>query len=254
MYAFKQTGFHVIRFFKSISFFFSFIGHLCHSCKNIVTRHLAISWPNLLKVLYYSGVSLAIPLIIISSLMAMSLAINSYQIFSKFNLQGQALSIAQTLLVQDFLPTLIGFVLCVQVSLNIINARIKITKLQRTPQEVILEYILPIIIGVNITGLLLHTYLIGVTFLSLYITFHHILNISTQIYLVDIRRTLTVLFFMTSVAKTLLYCSIVSFTAGYYYYQVATRHVPLRRAVSRILTRGSLWLTLSSVYIKFLNL
>jgi hypothetical protein len=104
MYAFKQTGFHVVRFFKAISFFFSFIGHLCHSSKNIITRHLTISWSNVLKVLYYSGVSLSVPLIIISALMAMSLAINSYQIFNRFNLQDKALSIAQTLLVQDFWP------------------------------------------------------------------------------------------------------------------------------------------------------
>ncbi|BCA96632.1 ABC transporter permease [Legionella antarctica] len=254
MYVFKQTGFHFVRFLKSISFFFGFIGHLCHSSKNIITRHLTISWPNVLKVLYYSGVSLAVPLIIISALMAMSIAINSYQIFSKFHLQNQALSVAQTLLVQDFLPILIGFVLCVQVSLNIINARIKITKFQRSPQQVILEYILPIIIGVNSTGLLLHTYLMAVIYLILFITFHHLLNISTQIFLLDIGRTTTLFFYITSVAKTLVYCSIVSFTAGYYYYQVATRHVPLRRAVSRILTRGALWLTVSSVLIKFLNL
>lgn len=253
MYVVKQTGFYVIRFLKSIIFFFSFVGHLCHSSKNIITRHLTISWANVGKVLYYSGVTLVIPLIIISSLLAMSLAVNSYLILSKFHLQEKALSMAQTFLVHDILPLLIGFVLCVQVSLNIINARIKIAKLQSTPQEVILEYILPIIIGVNITGLLLYVYLIAATVLSFYFTFHHISNISTQIFLLDIARTTTLSVFICSVVKTALYCSIVSLTAGYYYYQVATRHVPIRRAVSRILTRGSLWLTISSVYIKILN-
>ena len=254
MYVFNRIGLSLVHFLKSISFFFGFIGHLIHSSKNIITRHLTISWQNVLKVLFYSGASLVIPLMIISALMAMSLAINSYLIFNKFNLQDKALSITQTLLIQDLLPLLIGFVLCVQVSLNIINARMKITKLQRTPQEVILEYILPIIIGINITGLLLYIYLIAIIFISLFITFHHVLNINAHIFLLDVERTTTVFVFFYSVGKTLLYCSIISLTAGYYYYQVATRHVPLRRAVSRILTRGSLWLTVSSVSIKLLNL
>ncbi|KTD52859.1 ABC transporter permease [Legionella quateirensis] len=254
MYAFNRTGVHFIRFFKSIFFFLSFIGHLSHSIKNIITRHLTISWQNVWKILYYSGVTLVTPLIIICALMTMSLSINSYTILRNFNIQDKALSIAQTLLIQDILPIIIGFVLCVQVSLNIINARIKITKLQRSPQEVILEYILPIIIGVNITGLLLYTYLIIIIFLSMYLTFHNVFNMSNYIFLLDLERTTTLFAFTYSVAKTLLYCSIVSFTAGYYYYMVATRHVPLRKAVSRILTRGSLWLTISSFSIKFLNL
>lgn len=253
MFFFKQTGMYFIRFFQSIFFFFAFIGHLSQSVKNSITRHLTISWPNVLKILYYSGASLALPLIIISALMTMSLSMNSYLIFSKFNLEDKALPIVQTLLVQDLVPLLIGFVLCVQVSLNIINARIKITKLQRTPQEVILEYILPIIIGINITGILLYAYMIFVMFLSLYITFHLILNRSIQFFILDVVHSTSPFALTFSLFKTLLYCSIVSFTAGYYYYQVATHHVPVRRAVSRILTRGSLWLTVSSVSIKFLN-
>lgn len=254
MYVLERTSFYTIRFVKSIFLFFGFIGHLCHSSKNIVTRHLTISWPNVWKVLYYSGVCIVIPLTIISALMAMSLAINSHTILSKFHLQDKALTLALTFLVQDVLPLLIGFVLCVQISLSIINARIKIAKLQSTPQEVILNYILPIMIGVNITGLLLYTYMIVAIFLSLYFTFHYLLYVSNQIYLLDIARTITLFIFTISVLKTILYCSIISFTAGYYYYEVATRHVQIRRAVSRILTRGSLWLTVSSVYIKFLNL
>lgn len=254
MYVFKKTGFYVFRFFKSIFFFLSFIGHLAHSSKNIITRHLTISWQNVGKILYYSGVSLVAPLIIVSALMAMSLAVNSFLILNNFNLQDKALPIAQTLLLQDIIPLLIGFVLCVQMSLNIINARIKITKLQRTQQEVILEYILPIIIGVNITGLLLYIYLTSVVFISLYVTFYNLLNMNADMYVMELERNTTIFSFTYSMIKTLLYCSIVSLTAGYYYYMVATRHVPVRRAVSRILTRGSLWLTISSVYIKLLNL
>lgn len=253
-YVFEKTGRRFVRGLKSLSFFFGFIGHLSHSSKNIVTRHLSITWKNVWKILYYSGVSIIIPLVLVSALLSMSLGMSAYFILGNFNLQDKALSIVQLLLIEDVLPLLIGLVLCVQVSLNIINARIKIKKLQQTPQEVILEYILPIIIGLNFTGLLLYMYLINIIFISLYITFHSILmNMDAPVYLLAMERSSTLVTFTYSLIKTLFYCSIVSFTAGYYYYMVATRHVPLRRAVSRVLTRGSLWLTISSVGIKFLN-
>lgn len=253
-YVFRTTGRRFVRSYRSLFFFLSFVGHLGHSCKNILTRHLSINWRNIWKTLYYSGVSIIMPLIIITSLMAMSLGMSGYYILSNFQLQEKAISIIQVLSTQDILPLLIGFVLCVQVSLNIINARIKIKHLQQTPQEVILEYILPIIIGLNLTGLLLHMYLINTIYLSLYVVFHNILRIDSSVYLMEMERTSTLMAFINSFIKTLGYCSIVSFTAGYYYYMVATKHIPLRRAVSRILTRGSFWLTVTSVCIKFLNL
>lgn len=251
---FKRTGFFIIRFLNSITFFFAFVGHLSHSFKHIVTRHLSISWDNTLKILYYSGATLIIPLVSISALMAMLLAMNCYLIFNKFNLQERVFSILQTSLTQDILPLFVGLVLCIQASLGIINARIKITQFGRTPQEVILDYIFPIIVGTNITGLLFYIYLLIVTFFSLYFTFHTVLNITTQSYWLEMSPNITLIDFIYSLIKTLLYCSIVSLTAGYYYYRVATSHVPLRKAVSCILTRGSLWLTISSVYMKFINL
>lgn len=254
MYVFKRIGLHAIRFLNAIFLFFSFIGHLSYCSKDVFLGRVSLTTKNIIRIIHFSGVSLSLPLLIISALMGMSFGINSYLIFTKFHIQDKALSIVQTLLVQDVLPLLIGFVLCVQVSLNMINARIKITKLQRTSDEVILEYILPIIIGINIAGILLYIYLMAVVSLSLYLTFYHLLNSDLQIFLLETSRTTTLSTVTFSLFKTFLYCSIVSFTAGYYYYQVSTHHILPRRAVSRILTRGSLWLTVSSVSIKLLNL
>lgn len=52
-----------------------------------------------------------------------------------------------------------------------------------------------------------------------------------------------------SVVKTLILCIIVGLTSGYYYYEASIRHIYLRNAVSRILTRGSFWLIIASMYI-----
>lgn len=254
MYFFQRIGLHALRFVHSISFFFSFLGHVSFSSKNIFTRHLTISWHNMIKVLYYSGVTIVFPLMMISALIGMSLSFTIINLLGLFSLQQRALPIAQELLIRDILPLLIGCILCIQVSLNIINARIKITKKQQTTEAVVLEHILPIILGINLTGLLLYVYLLIATLMSLFLTFHHTIAVTFFNFSLQVlnKHSFTILLF--SVIKTLIYCTIISMTAGYYYYQMATLHVSLRKVVSRILTRGFLWLTMSSVYLKFLHI
>ncbi|MDP1602230.1 MAG: ABC transporter permease [Legionella sp.] len=253
MYIFNRTGLHITRFVNSISLFFVLLGHLSHSLKDITFGRESIAWFRVVRILFYSGVVLVIPLIIICSLIAISLSLNAFSILAPFSLQNKALPISQDILTQDILPLLIGVVLCVQSSLNIINARLKITKLCRTPHEVIHEYIMPIMIGINLTGLLLFTYTIVAVFISLFFTFHYLLDVSTHDFLIHVGHSVTIAALFYSVVKTLLYCSIVSFTAGYYYYHVAVNQISLRKAVSRIFTRGSLWLTLLSVYWKLMR-
>jgi ABC-type transporter Mla maintaining outer membrane lipid asymmetry permease subunit MlaE len=253
MLIFNRIGINTTRFMHSIILFFVLFGHLCHSIKDVICGRKSISWFGIVRILFYSGAILVIPLVIICGLIGMSLSLNAYSILYPFNLQNKALPISQDLLTKDLIPLIIGFVLCVQSSLNIITARIKITKLKRTPDEVILEYVLPIMIGINLTGLLLFTYTIVAIFISLYFTFHYLLDTSTHEFLIHVGHSVTITALIYSVIKTFLYCSIVSLTAGYYYYQVAVSQISLRRAVSRIFTRGSLWLTLISVYWKFMN-
>lgn len=249
---FQYVGRHAVRFMNSISLFFSFLGHVCHSAQNIFTRHQSISWNNVLKVLYYSGTTIVLPLFIISILIGMALSISSINILKIFNLQSRALPIAQAYLIRDIIPMIIGFVLCIQSSLNIINARIRIKEQKQTTQDVVLEYIIPIILGINFSGLLLHIYLAIAAFISLFLVFHHFLLILLPSFFFEIFRTTTLIDIFFSILKTLLYCTIISLTASYYYYQIATHHLSLRKAISRILTRGFLWLTLSSVYLKLI--
>lgn len=253
MYVFKHLGWHTVKLVNAILLFFIFLGHICHSTKDFLLQRLTISWLNVVKILYYSGARLVMPLAIISALIGMSLSLTTYHIFARLNLQHKALPISQDILTQDILPLLIGFVLCVQASLSVITARIKITIQGHTPEEVVLEYILPIIIGIDITALLLYTYTVIALFISLFFTFHFILNISSAVFLLEIKPTTTLFNLFYSATKTLLYGSIVSLTAGYYYYQVAVSQLSVRKAVSRILTRGSLWLTISSVCWKFMT-
>lgn len=253
MYVFQRLGLYIVRFVHSVHLFFVFLGHLCHSIKDGLLGRVTISWTNVAKILFYSGAAVIIPLITISAIMGLSLSLNAYLIFSRFNLQNKALAISQDLLTQDLLPLLIGFVLCVQSSLNIITARIKITRFRSTPEEVILDYILPIMIGIDITALLLYTYTFVAILISLYFTFHHIMAFTTHEFFLHIGRNINVVTVLNSVIKTLVYCTIVSLTTGYYYYQVAVTQMNLRKAVSRIFTRGSLWLTVSSLYWKFMH-
>jgi hypothetical protein len=55
---------------------------------------------------------------------------------------------------------------------------------------------------------------------------------------------------LISILKTLCYCTIVGLTTGYYYYEVAIHDIAVRRAVSRIITRGLFWILVCSAYFK----
>ncbi len=80
------------------------------------------------------------------------------------------------------------------------------------------------------------------------------LQISTDEYLLRLSEFMNPYDFGYSILKTVFYASIASFTAGYYYYDVANRILPTRRAVSRIITRGLLWLVVGSLILKlYLN-
>ncbi|STX43760.1 ABC transporter permease [Legionella donaldsonii] len=251
MYVFRRTGFNVIKFIASVTLFFHFIGHLWHCMQDFLWGRSVISWERIIKTIYRSGAKLAIPLLFISALMGMSIATNLHHILNKYHLQHKALLIVQNLLTRDFVPLLIGYVLCVQSSLNLITARV--TKLHRVPQEVLLDYILPIIIGINITALLLYTYTVAAFIFSVYLTFHFVLGISTHEYLLHLAGSITFVEIFISILKTSVYCTIVSLIVGYYYYDVAVRNISVRQAVSRIITRGLLWLTAFSLYLNISN-
>jgi|GEM_PF-2378368 len=253
MYAFHRTGIHATRLLQSIGLFFVFFGHLCHSALIILFGNLRLTWSNVTRVLYHSGVQLVMPLALISGLLTVSVTINCYLLLTRFNLQHKTLSIIQDIITADLVPVLIGFVLVIQSSLNLINARIKITKRQHSPEEVILDYVLPIMIGIGIAALLLYTYVMAAVAICLYLTFDYFYQVSAHEFIFQMAQSVTLDSVVYSICKTLLYGNIVSLTAGYYYYQVAVSQIPIRRGVSCILTRGSSWLLLTGITLKFIT-
>ncbi|KTD25853.1 ABC transporter permease [Legionella maceachernii] len=234
----------------SIIIFFHFFGHLCLNFVDLLTGKLPLSWHGLLYTIYRSGVRLLLPLSMISSLLGVSIVLNIYNILSPFNLQHQVLLISQKILFYDFLPFLIGLMLSLQTALNLITARIK--KLNLSPDEVIVHYIIPIMLGVNFSALILYLYSISVVFISIYFCFRFLLYTDIYEYMFHLTHTVTSSGLIYSIFKMTLYCTIVSLIVGYYYYQVATRHSLLRKAISRIITRSFLWLVISSIYLKLI--
>jgi ABC-type transporter Mla maintaining outer membrane lipid asymmetry permease subunit MlaE len=230
-----------------------FTGHLCLSALSVMVGRLKLPWKNVIRILYYSGVTLVVPVILIAGLLSTTVVLSTYHILAEFNLQHNTLSTTQDIVTGDLIPILIGLMLCVQASLNLINARIKITKQQRTPEEVLLVFVLPTVIGMDITALLLYTYTLASIYLCFVLIFFDLFQLSTHELIDQLRHATPLAALGYSFVKTLLYGNLVSLTAGYYYYQVAVSHISLRIGVSRILTRGAFWLIISSVSLKFLT-
>lgn len=236
---------------KDIALFFRYLGHLVYSIKDALPHQIPLLWLNFWRTVYYSGAKMTIPLMIISSLMGASLIVNIYSILSPFYLQDKVLLIAQNILFYDLLPFIIGLVLSIQLALNLVNAQIK--KLQRTPHDVMLQYIIPFIIGCNFSALLLYIYSLNAILISIYFCFRYLLKTDLHEYLFHLSMTFTSINILYSILKTLIYCTIVSLVVGYYYYAVTLFHLTLRRAMSRIMTRSLLCLTISSIYFKFFS-
>lgn len=251
MYVFHRFGFYHTQFFIAVILFFRFLGHLACITTNVVLGRLSIAWFNTMKTIFRAGARLVIPLMLISALMGISLVLNVYNILSPYNLQHKILIIAQRILIYDLLPLLISLVLCMQCALNLINARIK--REHRTIEEVLVDYVIPIIIGVYINALLLYTYSLNTIFISIYFTFYYILHTNIQEYLFHLTRAITLIDLISSIIKTLLYCTVVSLIVGYYYYQIANDKISLRKAMARIMTRGLFWLGIGSIYLKYFN-
>ncbi|KTD35779.1 ABC transporter permease [Legionella nautarum] len=234
----------------SIVIFFHFFGHLCLNFVDLLTGKQTLSWHGLLYTVYRSGVNLLIPLLLISSLLGISIVLNIYNILSPFDLQHEVLLVSQKMLFYDLLPFLIGLMLSVQTALNLITARIK--KLNLTPDQVITLYIIPIIFGISFSALILYLYSISFVFISIYFCFKFLLYTDIYDYMFHLTSTITSSSIIYSIFKMMLYCTIVSLIVGYYYYQVATRHSLLRKAMSRIITRSFIWLIIGSVYFKLI--
>lgn len=236
---------------KDISLFFRYLGHLIYCMNDALPTQTPLMWANFWSTVYYSGAKMTIPLMIISSLMGASLILNIYSILSPFYLQDQVLMVAQSILFYDLLPFIIGLVFSIQLAINLVSAPVKTH--QRTPHEVVLQYVIPLILGSNFSALLLYIYSLNAILVSIYFCFRFLLKTDLHQYLFHLSSTFTSINVLYSILKTLIYCTIVSLVVGYYYYAVTLCHLTLRRAMSRIMTRSLLCLTISSIYFKFFS-
>lgn len=250
MYISQQFRFDKLPFVDSVLLFFRFIGHTCYVFKEALLGRLSISWYSLLLVIYHTGVRLLFPLVMISALMSLSIVLTIYSTLSPFNLQHNVTVIAQQILFYDLLPFLISLILSMQLGLNLVFARIKSLKL--TPQETVLNHIIPILIGTNFSGLLLYLYAFNTVFVSIYFGLRFLLKTDIHQFIFHITSTFSNYNVVYSIFKTILYCTMVSVIVGYYYYMVAVGSLSVRKAMSRIMTRAFLWLTISSIYFKLI--
>ncbi len=253
MYVFRRCGLYVEELIDACILFFRFIGHLFCSIIDLLLGKLSISWFKIIKTIYYSGAKLAIPLMFINTFIGISIIMKLHAILAPYNLEHEVRLIAQNILTRDVVPFLIGVLLCIQSALNLINDRVD--DLFNMPQQVVVNHILPIIVGINIAGVLLYTYTITAFFLSIYITFQYILVVSQHVNFMSITGDIRLFDMIYSILRTSLYCTIVSVTIGYYYYEVViSGRSSLRQGVSRIMTRGILWLALCGVCFNYLAL
>ncbi len=231
--------------------FFGFLGHVFSSLVDIFQGKLRVTRHSLLNTVYDTGARLVLPILFITSLLGVSIIINVFNILSPFDLQHKVLTISQRILFYDFLPFLISIMLAMQAALNLVNAQIQ--ELNRTPHEVVLTYIIPIMIGTNVSALFLYMYSLNIVIISIFFCFRYLLNTNIHEYLFHLTTTITLISIFYSTIKMIMYCCLVSLIVGYYHYQVAAGYLLMRVAMSRIITRSFMWLAFCSVYFKFIN-
>jgi ABC-type transporter Mla maintaining outer membrane lipid asymmetry permease subunit MlaE len=240
-----------IRKTTSISMFFRYLGHLFLHIWNMIFKKATTSKNNFLLTVYYSGAKLVVPVVIISSLLASSLIFNIYRILSPLYLQNQILIVAQNILFYDLLPFVIGLIFSIQLSFHLVNLRYSVS--HRSTEDVIKNQVIPLILGANFSALLLYVYSLNAILISIYFCFKFLINADLHEYLFHLSNTISNMSMLFSILKTLIYCTIISLVVGYYYYQVASAHISITKAMSRIRSRSFLYLTVSSVYFKFFS-
>lgn len=245
MLLFRHTGEKTSALADSMVFFFLFLGHFFY---NLIVNCYKIHWHNTFRITLRAGSIIVLPLIIVTMLMGISLALSIHYILARYNLQNQALFIIQDSMIKDIAPLPIGFVLCVHCGLNLID--VNHPSLHQSPQTVLLETIIPLIVAINLTAMLLYTYVATAFYVSVFLAFNYFLHTNTDEYLLNLSRIINPIDISMSIGKTMLLATIASFIAGYYYYDVAIRVLATRKAVSRIITRGLFWLVVISVLLK----
>lgn len=247
MYSFRELGHSSLWFLDSIRIFFTFLGHFFSGFFHCMAGRLAIGWSSLVKAVFLSGARLVFPIVIISSLLGVSISLSLFSIFSEIHMDDKALPIAQKVVISNLAPLLVGIILSIQSALNLINANVH--KLHHTPDEVMCEYIIPITISIIMSGVLLYIYALFTFLVTIYATFHYILNVDISYNMLQLANSISIYSLLYSVFKVLIFCNIIALVVGYYYYEISIREISLRKAVSRIMTRSLLLVIFFAAYL-----
>ena len=232
---------------RAIIFFFRFLGDVFTS---LLGNWKAISWRQTLLSTLHAGAVISVPFIVVSMLFGISMAVSIHVMLTRYNVQSEAMAISQATLLRDFTPIFIGFVLCVHSGLNLIEH--DHPSLYATPQKVLYNTIIPLFFSMNITALLLYVYVATAFILSIIFTISFILQANTQDYLLGLGGINFYWQIINSIGCAIFNATIASFIAGYYYYDVSNRIMPIRQAVSKVITRGLFWLVVANVIIRIL--
>jgi len=247
---FQLLGTKTTNFFDGVFNFFRFLGHISYSFASGVASSHKEYRRQIAQTLQY-GANIVLPLSLVCMILGLSLALSTHLMLSRFNLQQQAMFIAQNTLIHDIVPILIGFVLCAQTALNLIEEKHPVLKSDK--EHIVAELIIPLIIGNAINAILLYTYITTALLVSIFITFHYIVNTNISEYMLRLSDTINYQDILWSIGRTLLDTTVASLTAGYYYYALAERRISMRHGVSRILLRGLFWLIMISGIIKIIT-
>jgi ABC-type transporter Mla maintaining outer membrane lipid asymmetry permease subunit MlaE len=243
--AFHATGKKIVDTYHAILLFCLFLGYLL---AHLFGQWRAISWRPAFKRSIYEGVRIVNPLIVVSLLLGISLTLSAHYLLLGLRVHNQVMELVQTIIIRDVIPFPIGFVLCVACGLNLIDTQHY--RLKHTPREVILKQVIPLLFGLNITALLLYSYVAISFLLGIFLTSYYFLEINTQVYWLRLNDSIQLKDIVDSLFKTIIYASIAALTTGYYYFDVAKRELTHRLAISRIITRGLFWLIVASVLLK----
>ncbi|WP_019217762.1 ABC transporter permease [Legionella tunisiensis] len=175
MYNFRRFGINVINSINSIVLVFRFLGHLLYSLICIISGKVSVGWSNAIEFMYYAGVRPVTSLVLICLLIGITVSQAVYFLLQPFNLHQRILPTVQNILTHEILPIVIGFILCIQVALHLINTRLE--EHNRNPEDFILTHVWPIIIGMNMTSLILYVYLVSSIFSALILAFIFYLGI-----------------------------------------------------------------------------
>jgi len=248
---FRNIGSYTLTKLDSIHSFLSFVGYFIIVVFKLLRRHKALSFTAMLKILYLSGFRLCLPIMIISAMIGFSIAVTLYHLLGQFYLENKAFPITLELIIGGIAPIFMGVILAVQSSLNLIN--IQAQKLRHESEELFHDFILPVTLGIFVTGFLFYTYALFSFLSSSYITFQYALNANTLENWEQFGNTISFGVALNSYYRMMVYCVIVGLVVGYYYYRIHLNKISVRKGVSRIMTRSVLFIIIDSTGLNLLS-